>query len=85
MHNGSDAQLDRYHKINDSFKKLVPIAQKSDANAAVAILSLTACFEHLTTTCPAGGSIVVDGKQGTMHIASGQAPTPKRPREAPTA
>jgi hypothetical protein len=82
--NGSDAQLDRYHKINDSFKKLVPIAQKSDANAAVAILSLTACFEHLTTTCPAGGSIVVDGKQGTMHIASGQAPTQKRPREAPT-
>ena len=82
--NGSDAQLDRYHKINDSYKKLVPIAQKSDANAAVAILSLTACFEHLTTTCPAGGSIVVDGKQSTMHIASGQAPPQKRPREAPT-
>ena len=82
--NGSDAQLDRYHKINDSFKKLVLIAQKSDANAAVAILSLTACFEHLTTTCPAGGSIVVDGKQSTMHIASGQAPPQNRPREAPT-
>ena len=54
------------------------------AFAAVAILSMTTCFEHLTTTCPAVGSIVVDGKQGTMHIASGQAPTPKRPREAPT-
>ena len=27
---------------------------------------------------------MVDGKQGTMHIASGQAPTPKRPRVAPT-
>ena len=26
--NGSDAQLDRYHKINNSFKRLVPIAQK---------------------------------------------------------
>ena len=27
--NGSDAQLDRYHKINNSFKRLVPIAPKS--------------------------------------------------------
>ncbi len=81
---GSDAQLDRFHKINDSFKRLMPIAQKSDANAATAILSLTACFEHLTTTCPAGGSILVEGKQAMTHIASGQAPTQKRPRDAPT-
>jgi hypothetical protein len=79
---GPDQQTYRFHEMNDRFKRLVPIGQQSDANAATVIMSLTACFEQLTTTCPAGGSIVVNGKQATTHIASGQAPALKRPREA---